>query len=359
MQQYLVFILLLNSTLAFCQAYPDSIYNDDPLQKIPVGVEEASHRIIEAKGGTVDQVRIHPPSWWVGMAHPRLELLISDQNIRDFDLTIDYPGIDVRTVKRLENPNYLFVDLELSETIQAGQFEIQLKKGKEERSYSYELKEKAVDKQRIQGLTSADLMYLIMPDRFANGDRSNDSFSDLEQVGINRDKVFFRHGGDLIGVMEHLDYVQQLGVTAIWLNPVLENDQAYESYHGYAITDHYRVDPRFGKNEQYRYLADICQARGIKLIKDIIHNHVGDQHWFIKDLPSKDWIHQFDAFTKTSYRAPTLMDPYAAETDKEIMLDGWFDHHMPDLNQKQPQLANYLIQNHIWWIEYAGIDGYR
>ena len=352
------FFLLLTVVLT-AQINPDSIYNDDPLQKIPIGVKPPSHRFIDARGGQVDQARVHPPNWWIGMAEPILEILIYDQNIRDYTVSIDYPGVVVKEVIRLQNPNYLFVQVLVRAEAEAGRFDIRLQNEGQEKTYSYSLLEKKRDSERIQGVDASDLIYLIMPDRFANGDVSNDSQDDMKQEGINREKVFFRHGGDLIGIMEHLEYLQQLGVTALWLNPVLENDQYYESYHGYAITEHYTIDARLGSNLQYKYLADICQARGIKLIKDIVHNHVGDQHWFIRDLPDETWIHQFKDYTKTTYRAPTLMDPYAAESDKKVFSDGWFDHHMPDLNQQHPQLANYLIQNNIWWIEFAGLDGFR
>jgi glycosidase len=198
-----------------------------------------------------------------------------------------------------------------------------------------------------------------MPDRFANGDPGNDVVEQMAQTGIDRAKFQFRHGGDLLGVMEHLDYLAELGVTALWLNPVLENDQPYASYHGYAITDHYNIDRRFGDNGQYKQLVKLAHARGIKVIMDVIFNHVGDAHYQIKDLPSEDWIHQWPEYTQTTYRATTLMDPHASERDRKLMTDGWFDKHMPDLNQQNDHLANYLIQNSIWWTAFSGQDGFR
>ena len=198
-----------------------------------------------------------------------------------------------------------------------------------------------------------------MPDRFANGDYSNDSFDDMLQSGINRGKMFFRHGGDLQGIIDHLDYLKELGVTALWLNPVLENDQPYASYHGYAITDHYNIDRRFGDNELYKTFVEKCHEKGIKVIMDIIFNHCGHEHWLIKDLPAEDWVHQWPEFTRSNFRASVINDPYASKTDTKKLLEGWFDYSMPDLNQQNERLANYLIQNTIWWVEYSGQDAYR
>ena len=274
-------------------------------------------------------------------------------------MQIDYPGVELAKVHRVENPNYLFLDLLIGPGTKSGGFKIVLEKEGQTVNYRYELMDRLADPTAKQGVDASDLIYLIMPDRFANGDYGNDTFEDMQQTGVDRKMVAFRHGGDLIGIMERLNYLEELGVTAIWLNPVLENDQPYESYHGYAISDHYKVDPRFGTNEQYRLFVKMCHERGIKVIMDIIHNHCGDQHFFIEDIPSSDWIHQFDEYTKTMYRAPVHMDPYAAKADQDLVKEGWFDNHMPDLNHKNPFLANYLIQNHVWWAEYSGHDGYR
>ncbi len=337
-----------------------SIYNDDPMQKRAIGVEESEYRVRVPDGGPVTEARIEPPNWWVGMRDNKLQLLIYDEEISTSGVQIDYPGVTVQAVHRVENPNYLFVDLLIGPATVAGEFPIVLSADGEELTYAYELKERLPQEGRLQGLTSEDLIYLIMPDRFANGDPSNDSFADMNQSGINRDKVFFRHGGDLMGVMEHLDYLEELGVTALWLNPVLENDQPYESYHGYAITDHYEIDKRFGTNEQYRQLVELCHERGMKVIMDVIHNHVGDEHWFIKDLPTSDWIHQdTEHLRKSNFRETALVDPHASAYDKEQLSDGWFDAHMPDLNQRNPFLAQYLTQNAIWWNEFSGHDAYR
>jgi glycosidase len=273
--------------------------------------------------------------------------------------TVDYPGINVIEVSRVANPNYLFITLNITQDASPGEFLITLVRDGQNKVFRYELQPRETDPERINPVDPSDLIYLLMPDRFANGDPSNDSFGDMAQTGIDRSKMFFRHGGDLQGIIDHLDYLEELGITTLWLNPVQENDQPYESYHGYAITDHYNIDKRFGDNALYKQLVDECQKRGMKVIMDVIYNHVGDNHWFINDLPAFDWIHQFTEFKRTTYRAPTLMDPYASYYDKMMMADGWFDYHMPDLNQKNEKLATYLIQNSIWWVEYAGLDGYR
>ncbi|MFK7934273.1 MAG: glycoside hydrolase family 13 protein [Saprospiraceae bacterium] len=356
MQFKITFFLLLFSTTFFAQT-DQSIYNDDPFQKMPLGMEEPEPTIIPADGGTIDESRVEPPFWFTDMAVPTLEILIYDQSIGDYEVKIDYAGIELQKVHRVENPNYLFVEVEIGAGTKPGKFNIELSKNGQQKNYPYELRAKRKD--GIHGLDNSDLMYLIMPDRFANGDSSNDSFEDMKQVGVNREKVFFRHGGDLLGVMERLDYLKNLGVTALWLNPVLENNEPFESYHGYAVTDHYNVDKRLGGNNAYLQLVKLAHERDMKIVMDIIHNHVGDQHWFIQDLPESDFIHQYEEFTQTNYRAPALMDPYASKHDLVTLTDGWFATHMPDLNQKNSHVANYLIQNNLWWIEYSGHDAYR
>ena len=356
MYKIFCFLILLSGS-AFAQE--TSIYNDDPTQRLPVGTEKPNYGIITATGENFQTSRVEPPHWWTNMADRELEILLYDKNIGRKKVKIDYPGVRLKKVTRVENPNYLFVKIDIGRGAKAGVFFIELSDKNGSKNYPYELKNRSTDPGRNQGLTSADFIYLIMPDRFANGNYDNDSYPDMNQVGINREKMFFRHGGDLRGIIDKLDYIESLGVTALWLNPVLENDEKYESYHGYAITDFYNIDKRFGSNEDYIMLVEKCHARGIKVIMDIIHNHVGDQHWLIKDLPAEDWLHQYETFTRTTYRAPTLMDPYASEHDKNLMTDGWFDRHMPDLNQQNPQLARYLTQSNIWWMEYSGQDAYR
>lgn len=330
--------------------------------KLPEGVEESTYYYRHADGTNFSSMRMEPPFWWTGMAEQKLEILLYDQAIRDLKPGVDYPGVKILNSTRLENPNYLFVLINIGAGTQPGIMNITLSDdaGNVVKTYGYELK--ARDKQMVkaQGVTAEDFIYLIMPDRFANGDRGNDSVEEMQQVGVDRENVFFRHGGDLIGVMEHLDHLESMGVTALWLNPVLENDQPYESYHGYAVTDHYKIDARLGDNKQYQQLVQLAHERGIKVVMDVIFNHTGDRHWFIQDLPDRDWIHQWeDGLRPISYRAPVHMDPYGAEADFVAVTESWFDKHMPDLNQQHPQLANYLIQNSVWWTEYSGQDGFR
>lgn len=351
-----LFVLLLSGL----SAQQDAIYNDDPFQKLPLGLEESEYHYRYPTGEHFTESRVEPTHWWVDMAHRELEILLYDKDIQQYSVQLEYPGVSLLQVTRLENPNYLFVLIDIGPGTKAGVVPIQLltSDGTVAKSINYELKERGDS--AGQGVSSEDLIYLIMPDRFANGDKGNDSVDDMAQTGTNRDKFFFRHGGDLIGIMEHLDYLEDLGITALWLNPVIENDQPYESYHGYAPTDHYAIDSRFGSNEQYRQLVQLAHERGIKVIMDVVFNHVGDHHWQIKDLPARDWIHQWeDGYRTISYRAPVHLDPHGAKADFEAMTNSWFDRHMPDLNQQHPQVANYLIQNSIWWTEYSKQDGFR
>lgn len=304
--------------------------------------------------------RVEPAFWWAGMKNPELQLIVHGKNIADREASISYPGVTLKGVNKVENPNYLFLDLELSPDVAPGTFSISFnKKGQKRLSYNYTLKARDTSPNRIQGVTSKDFIYLIMPDRFANGDKKNDVIKGMKETALNRDSMYYRHGGDIQGIIDHLDYLKDLGVTALWLNPVLENDQPKTSYHGYANTENYKIDPRFGTNELYKKLVDECHARGMKMIKDLVHNHLGSEHWTVKDLPSKDWIHQWPSYTKSSFRDQVLFDPYAAESEKKQMTDGWFDVHMPDMNQANPYVKKYFTQSHIWWIEFAGLDGFR
>jgi glycosidase len=281
-----------------------------------------------------DLERIEPMFWFTKMHNPKLQLLV--------------------------HGNYLFLDLLVSKSAKAGKFTIDFTaKGKKSLTYSYQLKEKSSSPNRIQGVTQKDFIYLLMPDRFSNGDKSNDVVKGLKESSVNRDSMYYRHGGDIQGVINHLDYLKGLGVTTVWMTPEIENDMPLASYHGYAVTDHYKIDPRFGTNELYKKYVEECHVKGLKVIKDIVHNHIGSNHWFYNDLPMKNWLNQWPVYTQTSYRDQPVMDPHASEADKKKMLDGWFVPTMPDLNQRNPYVENYLTQNHIWWIEYAGIDGLR
>jgi glycosidase len=303
--------------------------------------------------------RIEPAFWWTGMKNPFLQLIVHGNRIAERSVELQYPGITLKEVHKVENPNYLFLDLEISAAAAPGTFAIRFtKKGEKELRYTYELKARG-HAARAQGVTNADLIYLIMPDRFANGDQRNDIVKGMQQTTLNRDSMYYRHGGDIQGIIDHLDYLKDMGVTTLWLNPVLENDQPSASYHGYAATENYRIDRRYGTNELYKQLVEELHKRGMKMIKDLVHNHIGSQHWTMRDLPSKDWVHQWPAFTKSNFKEQTLFDPYAAAADKQLMTDGWFDMHMPDMNQANPYVRNYFTQSHIWWVEYAGIDGFR
>ncbi|MEM6770961.1 MAG: glycoside hydrolase family 13 protein, partial [Bacteroidota bacterium] len=366
---------LLAGVTAFAQSPDSPLFDDDPMQHLPVGMEYSQYKIRQPEGLPLVKQRVEPLHWWTNMANPRLEVMIYDRNVAQYEAaTVDYPGVKVEYVKRQANPNYLFVGLYVSPSAKPGSFDIRLapaaapdksssqtvKQSGNTKTIAYALK--AHPRKARAGrepLSAKDLIYLVMPDRFANGDPSNDRVYSTNDTIVARQKLLFRHGGDLQGVITKLDYLQELGVTALWLNPVLENDQPYASYHGYAVTDHYRIDPRFGTNELYRELVEKAHAKGIKIIMDVIFNHVGDEHWQMRDLPSYDWIHQWPKYTQTTYRAPTIFDPNGSEYDRKLMTDGWFDKHMPDLNQQNEHLATYLIQNSIWWALYSGQDGYR
>ena len=304
--------------------------------------------------------RVEPMFWWVGMHNHNLQLIVHGDHISSRKVELNYPGVKLVAVHKVENPNYLFLDLQIFSEAKSGTFPIKfIKAGEKALTYNYALKERDHSANRAQGVTDKDLIYLIMPDRFSNGDPSNDSYPNMRETGINRDSMFFRHGGDLQGIMNHLDYLKDLGVTAIWLTPEIENDEPKASYHGYAVTDHYKVDPRFGTNELYKNFVEKCHSMGLKVIKDLVHNHAGTEGYTISDMPMKSWVHQWPAYTKSNFRDMVVMDPHASTADRKQMLDGWFDHRMADLNQNNPYVQNFLTQNHIWWVEYAGVDGFR
>ncbi len=303
--------------------------------------------------------RIEPPFWWTGMADSTLQLMVYGQGIAGAEVITDSPGIRVGQTRRGGNPNYLFVDLVIGRDARPGGHRLIFEYQREVLlSYDYELKERKPGSRERVGFGKDDVIYLIMPDRFSDGDTSNNNLEAMLER-TDRTNPDGRHGGDLRGIRERLDYLSRLGITAIWLNPVLENNMPAYSYHGYAITDFYRVDPRFGGDEEYLAFVDDCHSRGIKVIMDMVFNHCGDRHWWMQDMPMDDWIHQFPEYTRSNFRAETVMDPYASDFDRTRMQTGWFDRHMPDLNQQNEILAQYLIQNSIWWIEYAGLDGIR
>lgn len=259
----------------------------------------------------------------------------------------------------VDNPGYVFLDIRIPQGFEGNSIPLSFTDGDVTFKMAYPLLTRDDQPNIHRGVNSSDLIYLIFPDRFANGSKENDVDLIMTDKRVLRDSLKTRHGGDIQGIRDKLFHVRDLGATALWINPLLINDQPWESYHGYAATDHYQIDPRFGTLEEYKALVDECHRSGIKVIIDIVFNHVGGNHHLIKNLPGKDWIHIWDEFQRTSYRAPTLMDPYASEADKKVMTNGWFDYHMPDLNQQNELLANFLITNSIWWIEMTGIDAYR
>ena len=310
-----------------------------------------------AAGARID--RVEPAHWWAGMKNPRLQLLVHGENVAALEPAIDDPRVTLRSVIRTASPNYLFLDLLLAPGATPGRFEVAFReRGRTLLTHDYELRARGPGSAERRGFGPADALYLAMPDRFANGDPSNDGVPGFAERA-NRADPDGRHGGDLEGLRARLDYIAGMGFTQLWLNPVLENDQPRGSYHGYAITDFYRVDPRLGDNALYARLGADARARGIGLVMDVILNHCGSGHWWMDDLPDPDWINHGRQFVGTTHRRETLWDPHASQADVAAFVDGWFVPAMPDLNQRHPQLATYLIQNTIWWIESAGLSGLR
>lgn len=303
--------------------------------------------------------RVEPLCWWVGMKNPNLQLMVYGDKIGTADIKIDYPGVDVKAVHRVENQNYLFVDLFIGNNANAGRFDVILNFPKGgSLSYSYELKSRREGSSDRKGFDCKDVVYLIMPDRFANGNPATDTLPGYTDK-VNRKNQYGRHGGDIQGVINHFDYFNDLGITTLWLTPVLENKQPDASYHGYAITDFYKVDPRHGSNELYSEMVEMSHKKGLKVIMDMVFNHCGHKHWWMNDLPTKDWINVWPEYTSSNYRSSVVSDPYASDFDRKKQNKGWFVPIMPDLNQENPYLANYLIQNSIWWVEFANLDGIR
>lgn len=299
--------------------------------------------------------KVEPPFWWEGMQEPTLQLMLYGNNLAQYDL--DVPSMRKINVHRVENSNYLFVDLDLTRK-KSGELKINLiKDGKVHSSINYEIKTRDQHTNK-ESFNSSDVIYLLMPDRFANGDSSNDIHSSVSEK-TNRNDKDGRHGGDIKGIIDHLDYLEDLGVTALWSTPMLEDNAPKVSYHTYAQSNVYRIDPRYGTNEDYRSLANALHQRNMKLIMDYVTNHWGIEHWMIKDLPSSDWIHQFEKYTNTNHRKEIHSDPYATNIDRNELLQGWFVPSMADLNQSNHYLLKYLSQNAIWWIEFAQIDGFR
>jgi len=292
------------------------------------------------------------------MQETELQLMVSGDNIAAYTPAVSSKNITIKEVVTLQSPNYLLIYLDLSKAAPET-FNLIFTSGKKKITLPYELKKRHPERLAIESFGSSDVLYLIMPDRFANGDPSNDQIAMKRPYKVDREDPSARHGGDLKGISDRLDYLSDLGVTAIWLNPVLENDMEGGSYHGYATTDYYRVDPRLGSNEAYKKLIDDAHAKGMKVVMDMIFNHCGSDHPWMKDVPSADWFNNLEEYVQTSHMKEMYFDPYASEFDKSKMVDGWFVPTMPDLNQRNRHVAKYLIQNSIWWIEYSGVDGIR
>lgn len=305
-----------------------------------------------------ESIKIEPAFWWCGMKNTELQLMIYGKNIADYRPSVQAPGVYLSACVLLENPNYMILYLQVGEA-QPGFVEITFGQGKKSFVYSYELKERKPNASEIKGFDASDVVYLLMPDRFAQGKKEPERPLMRNPYRVDRNDPDARHGGDLAGVEQHLDYLSDLGVTAIWLTPVLENDMEGCSYHGYAITDYYRVDPRIGSNEEYCRLVKKARQKGIRVIMDMIFNHCGSGHIWMREIPCRNWFNNLERYTETNHDKEMYFDPYASDYDRDAMVNGWFVPSMPDLNQQNPHLATYLIQNSIWWIEYTGINGIR
>lgn len=307
----------------------------------------------------LDLKRVEPMNWWVGMKNSELQLMVYGEGIATLRPEIAYPGVSIERIETTVNPNYQFIYLWIAPETRPGTFDIIFKSGKKVLgSYPYTLLKRREGSADRAGFDSSDAMYLLMPDRFANGDTTNDNRPDMLER-CNRRHKDGRHGGDIQGIIDHLDYLQELGMTALWSTPLMEDNMPECSYHTYAISDYYRIDPRYGTNDDYRRLSVEARRRGIKLVMDVVVNHCGMAHWWMKDLPTPDWVHQFDEFARSNYRIWTIQDPHASVIDRQLCTEGWFDSSMPDLNQNNPLLLDYFIQNCIWWIEYADLGGLR
>lgn len=303
--------------------------------------------------------RVEPPNWWVGMKTKNLQILVYGNSINDLIPKISNSNIELTSFDKVKNENYLFLNISISENAKPDEVEIDFYKNNVVVDrYVFSLLNREKNASNVEGFNSSDVMYLITPDRFANGDSTNDDIKSMFERP-NRDYNRGLHGGDIKGIINHLDYIKDLGFTTVWLNPVLENNMKKSSYHGYSTTDYYKVDPRFGSNELFQELSISAKEKGIKLVMDLIPNHCGSEHWFFKDPPMDNWFNNQSGFKQTSHRRETVQDIYASEIDKREHADGWFVETMPDLNQKNQKMSKYLIQNTLWWIEYARLSGIR
>lgn len=307
------------------------------------------------KQATVEQVtRVEPPCWWTGM-NTELQLMVQGPQISDYEVVFE-KGPKVTKIHKADNPNFIFVDVEVPADLKAGEYDLVFKKGKQSFRYTYTIGVKASGER--ESFSTKDVIYLIVPDRFANGDPSNDSTEDTKEKA-ERSAPFGRHGGDIQGIIDHMGYISDLGATAIWMTPLLEDDARRGSYHGYACSDYYNIDSRFGDNALYKDMVDVAHEHGVKVIMDIVTNHCGTEHWWMKEMPFDDWVHKNDPFVTSNHMYSLALDPNASAADRKIMEEGWFSRGMPDMNLDNPYLLKYFRQWAIWWIEYSGLDGFR
>lgn len=305
---------------------------------------------------------IYPGNWWTGMKWNRVQLLLrSPVSLKDASVNINYPGIKKGAIHNFSNEKYITVDIDVAPSAKPGIVNIELDKNGIKNTVKWELKERRKGNGTVyaQGVRSQDFIYLLMPDRFSNGDATNDRIPGMRDQSLNRDSIFLRHGGDLQGVINHLDYLRDLGVTALWMTPIIENDMPNRTEHGYAFTNHYKIEPRLGGATAYKKLSDELHSRGMKLIQDAVYNHMGLYNFLMQDPPADDWVHRWPQFTKPNYKDQVYFDPYVSKADKKQMSDGWFTEEMPDMNQSNPYVANFLIQHALWCVEEFGVDGWR
>jgi neopullulanase len=314
-----------------------------------------------------NDVKIYPSNWWVGMKNPHVQLMIHGNNIGRASYTFEYPGVRLDSSFKPMNPNYLFLDLTISQDAKPGIIKINFNGGQHILNFALDQPAPGKGTTYARGIQSSDFIYLIMPDRFSNGDPNNDHYANMRDTVVDRTNPLARHGGDLQGIINHLDYFQQLGVTALWLTPVIENDMPLEKepngwlsgYHGYWFTDHYEIDKRFGGKESYLKLVRAAHDKGLKIIQDAVYNHIGAAHWIMSDPPSEDWINRWPEYQGTNHREQAVFDIHASAKDREVMVAGWFVPHLPDLNLRNHFLATYLIQQAIWMTQEFQLDGWR
>jgi glycosidase len=308
-------------------------------------------------------IEAYPTNWFVQMKYNKVQILLRKPSAfkSNTKVQVNYPGVSLLKTHYFANPNYLAIDVEVSKNAKPGEVKLLIQEGGQTTSFNWTLKNRRTGNgtQFAQGVNSKDFIYFLMPDRFSNGDKSNDKVAGLKDQSLDRDSIFLRHGGDLQGVYNHLDYLQGLGVTSLWMTPVLENDMPNRTEHGYAATNQYAIEKRFGGEAAYLKLSDALHQRGMKLIQDIVYNHSGRFHFLVQDAPDNTWLHQWPKFTEPSHKEQVIFDPYASKTEQLKMTDGWFTPEMPDLNQSNPFMAKFLTQNAIWSVETFGVDGFR